>query len=99
MAELDRPHIRLLDYISQGQETNRSGVPTRELSELPWLASTASIFPLLAALERHGAVESHGEGAVVGGQSTKARWTRTNFGLACLNRLREYGTEHPQDAP
>jgi hypothetical protein len=113
MADFERPHVRLLDYICERQASLDAVAPpsTQELAELAWVGR--ALFPLLATLERHGAIYSVGSAslyqtapdAAAGGvfldlgttAGSPGRWMASHFGFECLWRLQEAGLDSQEN--
>jgi len=100
MVDIDAPHVRVLNAMS----ASRSGTTVRDLAHrIPSLEPILT--PVVATLERHGAVQRIQPDVVkvmndyeknrsrgLGTPSTPdAAWRVTKFGVECLNRLRAAG--------
>jgi hypothetical protein len=101
MAEFERPHIRLLEYLRR--DPQRPGelrqAIVHELARLPGIGT--AVHPILGTLQRHGTVEQYrmDPEAVQRGADLRrmvpadGSWSITDFGIECLDRLQAAGLE------
>jgi hypothetical protein len=100
MAEFERPHIRILEYLRRDPERPgelRQAI-IHELARLPGVG--AAVHPLLGTLQRHGTVEQYrvDPEAIQRGADMRrmvpadGSWSITDFGMECLDRLQAAAT-------